>query len=101
VPRRSLTALVAAPPHCREIVDREGRVHISVARLACGIGEGRTLVGPGNTSTQWWLIHSSGAAFDACTAHDPLRFTNPLVFKALKAEVSHVADATTAREPSA
>ena len=101
MPRRTLNALVPDPQHCQEVVAHDGRVRISLAKVSSGIAEGRTLGGPGNTRTQWWSLFDSREMFDACVAHDQLRFANPIVFMQLKTEFTHVIDDTSANEPSA
>jgi hypothetical protein len=92
MPRRTLTALVPDPPHAREILAHDGRVRISLTRLGSGVAEGRTLAGRGSARSQWWALFNTGVMFDACAAHDPLRFSDPLAFVNLRTEFSHVVD---------
>lgn len=101
MPRRTLSPLVPDPEPCTQIVARDGRIRISLSRLGSGVAAGRTLGGRGNARIQWWALFPTREAFDACAAHDPLRFSNPIAFMHLKTEFSHVADDAIASESAA
>lgn len=101
MPRRTLTPLVPDPERCTQIVARDSRLRISLAKLGSGVAEGRTLGGRGNARTQWWALFPTREVFDACAAHDQLRFSNPIAFAQLKTEFSHVVDDAVADEPAA
>lgn len=101
MPSPTLNALVPDPKHCRQILARDGHVRISLARLASGVATGRTLCGRGNARTQWWTLFADREMFVACSAHDPLRFSNPMAFVHLQTEFSHVVDDAVASKPAA
>jgi hypothetical protein len=97
MPRRTLIPLVPDPERCTQIVARDGRLRIGLVRLGSGVAEGRTLAGRGNARTQWWTVFPTRQTFEACAAHDPLRFSNPIAFLQLQTEFSHVVDDAVAR----
>lgn len=101
MPHTTLNALVPEPENCKQILARDGRLRISLARLASGVAAGRTLCGRGNARTQWWTLIATREMFAASSAHDPLRFANPMAFVHLQTEFSHVVDDGVASKPAA
>ena len=69
-----------------------------LVRVPSGVAAGRTKRGRGNALTEWWTLFSSRDHFDVCSAADPLRFADPLLFAQITKEFDHVFDRSESQE---
>jgi len=69
---------------------RSDRCQVRLVKVRSGVVAGRTTRHP--THTEWWTLFSSREQVETCSADDPLRFRDPLLFTQIKAQLDNVFD---------
>lgn len=70
--------------------ERPHRGQIRLVKVRSGVAAGHTTRHP--TDAEWWTLFRTRDQFDACTADDPMRFRDPLLFTQIKAQLDDLFD---------
>ena len=92
MPERFRTSFPLAPLGHTELPPGSGRWRLSIARVGCGVVTGRLRHGRGNAHSAVWALLRNRRQVEAFTAHDPLRFDDPLLFSQARKVLEHVFD---------
>lgn len=79
---------------------RVGMPLVQFAPVKAGVAACRLLRGRGNAVSQGWYLFTSADQFQACAAHDELRFSDPLQLSKLRVEFEAALGAASASGPS-
>jgi hypothetical protein len=63
---------------------------LTLTKVPSGVAAGKAVRSRGNIFIEWWALFPSQEQFHACSAGDPLRFTDPLLFARITKEFDHV-----------
>ena len=90
--RRHQAPILLTPAPPTEIRSRDHRWRVCIAAVSSGVVAGRMWRGDCNAHTDAWSLFQTREQFEACMAHDPLRFADPLMYLQANKEFEHAFD---------